>query len=253
MTLSPEDIERKVFKQEFRGYNQEEVDTFLDRIVDRMVELVRERDLLTSRLREAERTASERVARVEAFAEERINEIEQRAHEAMESERLLKRALLTAERAADETLSQASAEAEQTLAHAGTRADQLLSEARQEAEELLADARRQAAAMIAEARERATRAQESSRFELDRIQRTVAEFTRLRDEYCDRVRATVQEQLSRFEEAGEVPQVPAQLIDLTKVSQPSWPDLGEWEVSGEPDAYVASDAGVVDHARSASE
>jgi DivIVA domain-containing protein len=243
MTLSPEDIERKVFKQEFRGYNQEEVDTFLDRIVDRMVELIREHDLLTSRLREAERLAGERVARVEAFAEERIAEIEQRAHEAMESERLLKRALLTAERAADETLAQATTEAEQTLMHATTQAEQTLGEARREADQILMDARRQSGQMLADARQRASKAQESSRFEFERIQRTVAEFTRLRDEYRDRVRATVGEHLARFEQAGDLPHVPAQLIDLTKLPSPNWPDLGEWEPNGEQDSYVGADAG----------
>jgi DivIVA domain-containing protein len=243
MTLSPEDIERKVFKQEFRGYNQEDVDTFLDRIVDRMVELQRERDLLTSRLRESERLASERVARVEAFAEERIAEIEQRAHEAMEGERLLKRALLTAERAADETLAQATAEADQARSSAAAEADQLLSDARREAEEILADARRQSAQMLADARTRASKAQESSRFEFDRIQRTVAEFTRLRDEYRDRVRATVTDHLAKIEQAGDLPPVPAQLIDLTKLPAPNWPDLREWDGSGDAEVYVGADAG----------
>jgi DivIVA domain-containing protein len=243
MTLTPEDIERKVFKQEFRGYDQEEVDTFLDRIVDRMVELIRECDLLTARVQEAERQTHERVAQVEAYAQERIAEVETRASEAIQNERLLKRALLTAERVADQTLTEANAQAEEILARASTEAERILDEARREAEELIGDARHEAAQTLAEAKEYAGRVEESYRCEFDRIQRTVTEFNQLRDEYRDRVRAILNEHLARFDQAGDLPETPASLIDLAKVSRPDFPRLPDWEPEGGQGAYAGVEAG----------
>lgn len=249
MTLTPEDIERKVFKQEFRGYHQEEVDTFLDSVVDRMVELIRERDLLSARVAEAERQADERIARAQAFADERIAEISAKAAEAIENEQLLKRALVTAERAAGEMLSQAKVHADQALAQATTKAERLVGEARREAEQALASARSQATEMLAEARGRAEQSQESQRFEFDRIRRTVTDFTRLRDEYRDRVRAALHEQLERFEQAGDLPDVPAHLIDLSQVCPAVGTELADWRLGSGQDAY----AGNGDLSRSSSE
>lgn len=110
MTLSPEDVERQVFKERFRGYDQDEVDRFLDRVSARIGDLIRERDELTDKTRELEREASE----------------------VGESQQLLQRTLLAAQRSADETIDEARATAEQTL-----------EDARRQAEEIVAGAHRQ--------------------------------------------------------------------------------------------------------------
>jgi DivIVA domain-containing protein len=225
VSLTPEDVERKVFKQEFRGYSQAEVDNFLDLVTERLIELGRERDLLLTRLRDAERHANERVARVEAYAEERIAEIEKRASEAIEAENHLKRALVTAERAAADTLQTAQENAEETLVQANAQADQILAAARREADQILGDAHRQAATMLADARKATMQAQETCRYEIDRIQRTVATFTTLRDDYRGRVRRVLEEHLEQFDKAGELPEVPSQLIDHASISEPTWTDM----------------------------
>ncbi len=246
MSLTPEDVERKVFKQEFRGYSQAEVDTFLDLVTERLGELGRERDLLLTRLRDAEHHANERVARVEAYAEERIAEIEKRASEAIETEQHLKRALVTAERAAAETLQsaqakagealeQANAQADQTLTEARREAEQTLGEARREADQILGDAHQQAATMLVDVRKRMAEAQETCRSEVDRIQRTVTTFTKLRDEYRDRVRGVVEEYLAWFDKAGELPDVPTQLVEFAKVSEPTWTDMSDPNMMDPPD------------------
>jgi len=248
VSLTPEDVERKVFKQEFRGYSQAEVDAFLDLVTERLIELGRERDLVLTRLRDAERHGSERVARVEAYAEERIAEIEKRASEAIETERHLKRALVTAERAADETiqnaqikaedtLEQANAQADQTLTEARREAEQTLSEARREADQILGDAHQQAAAMLADMRKHTAQAQKACRSEIDRIQRTVKTFTTLRDEYRDRVRGAVEEYLAMFDKAGEPPEVPQQLIDLATISEPTWTEVPDKSIIGSAKAF----------------
>jgi DivIVA domain-containing protein len=257
VTLTPEDVERKVFKQEFRGYSQVEVDTFLDLVTESLIELGRERDLLLTRLRDAERHANERVVRVEAYAEERIAEIEKRAAEAIETEQHLKRALVTAERAADErlqsaqvkadeTLLQASAQADQTLTEARRETEEMLSEARREADQILGDAHRQAAAMLVDIRKRTTQAQETCRSEVDRIQRTVASFMTLRDEYRNHVRGVVEEYLARFDEAGELPEVPPQLLDFANISEPTWTDISDRHVAGASEAREVRNGGSPD-------
>lgn len=97
MPLGPEDVERQIFKEKIRGYDMEEVDAFLDRVVERMRELVEERDRLA---REVQTTAT--------------------GGEPAESEDadLLRRTLVTAQRAADQTLEEARAEADRLLADA---------------------------------------------------------------------------------------------------------------------------------------
>lgn len=107
MSLTPEEIEHQVFKERFRGYDQDEVDRFLDTVSERIGQLLRERDELADRLRETERRSSE----------------------AKESETLLQRALVTAQRAADETIDEARATAEQTIDDARRQAEQILAEA----------------------------------------------------------------------------------------------------------------------------
>lgn len=113
MSLTPDDIENQVFKERFRGYDQDEVDAFLDRVTARITELTRERDGLRERLADVERQAAE----------------------AGESGRLLQRTLLAAQRTADETIDEARATAEQTLEDARHRAEEIIDEAREQVHE----------------------------------------------------------------------------------------------------------------------
>src|SRR3712207_8382458 len=80
MPLTAADVEAQVFREKFKGYDQDEVDAFLDRVSDRLNELERERDEAVSRMQAVEADAAE----------------------AIEAERLLKRTLITAQRTADE-------------------------------------------------------------------------------------------------------------------------------------------------------
>lgn len=113
MSLTPDDIEHQVFKERFRGYDQDEVDRFLDRVAQRIGELTRERDELA----------------------ERVDELERQSGQVVESEKLLQRALLTAQRTADETIDEARATAEQTIEDARREADALIAEAHRRIDE----------------------------------------------------------------------------------------------------------------------
>jgi cell division initiation protein len=91
--LTPEDIEHQVFKERFRGYDQDEVDRFLDRLAGRITELERERDLLADRVRA----------------------LTGRAGDTAGPEALLERTVLAAQRTADEAVAEARGLAEQAI------------------------------------------------------------------------------------------------------------------------------------------
>lgn len=179
MSLTPEDIEHQVFKERFRGYDQDEVDRFLDRVSEGLSELTRERDHLA----------------------ERVRALEGRAGEKSESEKLLQRTLVSAQRAADETVAEARANAEQTV-----------QDAREQAQEILADAHRQVdenARRVAEDEQRALEV-------LAYVRRAVDEFARFRREYRQQVEGFIAEQLSVFDRIGELPDVPDGLRSLAE-------------------------------------
>ncbi len=197
MTLTPEDIERQVFKERFRGYDQDEVDRFLDQLSERIVELTQERDRLAEQLLEAQQQSSE----------------------AVEAERLLKRTLVAAQRTADETVAEARTQAEQALAGAREQADQVLAQARVEADELLDEARRRAEELLTDARREAAYEREQARANADAVRRAVEQLRRFRGEYRERVRAVIAEQLDFLDRVGDVPEPPPALDELASVAR----------------------------------
>lgn len=125
--------------------------------------------------------------RDEALA--RAEALESRTGDTDEAD-LLKRTLMTAERAAQHTLAEARDEAEQLLAEAREAADRLVEQARADADAEREQARRGA----------------------DRIRQAVGDLRAFRDDYLDRVRSVVAEQLSMLERMSDIPEMPP-LID----------------------------------------
>lgn len=249
MSLNPSDIESHRFREAFRGYDKDDVDEFLDRVADRINDLIAERSRL----------------------EQRVAQVEEDAAESFEAERLLKRTLITAQRTADETVAEAREEAERMRADAerhalqvrdeaeahavGVRqqADEYAADVRQDADqraaEAVADARERAAAAVDDAQQRAatvlSEAQEraaaivgdaeraadhdrrTAREELERVQRAVADLERYRLEYRERVRGVVAEQLAALDRIGELPQVPEKLARLPQRTAESLGGDGE--------------------------
>ena len=123
MPVRPEDIQNKKFKVVRgigKGYDEVEVDSFLDEIEVELSRVLEENASLRERLEAA----------LNAPAPQPV---------ASEAEEMLRRTLLLAQRTADETVAQAQAEAERTT-----------SEARQTATALVEAARAQSAAATAE-------------------------------------------------------------------------------------------------------
>jgi DivIVA domain-containing protein len=179
MSLTPQDIQRD-FKERFRGYDPDEVDEHLARLADRLVSLQQERDQLIDRLRDAERSGAAGGG----------------GNGALESERLLKRTLIAAEQTADRVVSEAESEAERVVGDARRRADELLASARSAADREWREARDGA----------------------DRVRRAVAHLRAFRDDYTERVRSAIAEQLAVLDRVGDLPEIPSSVERLGTLS-----------------------------------
>jgi DivIVA domain-containing protein len=178
MSLTPQEIQRD-FKERFRGYDPDEVDEHLARLADRMVSLQQERDQLIERLRDAERSGAA-----------------SNNNGTLESERLLKRTLIAAEQTADRVVSEAEGEAERVVGDARRRADELLASARSAADREWREARDGA----------------------DRVRRAVAHLRAFRDDYTERVRSAIAEQLAVLDRVGDLPEIPSSVERLGTLS-----------------------------------
>jgi DivIVA domain-containing protein len=197
--LSPQDIEAQVFREKFKGYDQDEVDAFLDRVADRLTELVREREELLAR-----------VERVEADAAESI-----------EAERLLKRTLITAQRTADETVAEAVAQANTAIAEAEQRAQQIVSDAQSRAGEIISEAERRAGDLVAQTHREIEQRRMATEADLARVRQAIGDLQRFRVEYRDRVRAAVAEQLALLDRADDIPEIPPDVARQAHLDEPA--------------------------------
>src|SRR5690606_11017723 len=104
MKITPLDIQQQRFRQQFRGYDTKEVDTFLEMLANELAELTREANLLRDELR--------------------LKEQELAAYR--ERERSIQETLHMAQRIRGESQEQAKEEAELILRQAEQEAEKLL-------------------------------------------------------------------------------------------------------------------------------
>src|SRR3954468_7759840 len=131
MPLTPEDVQNKRFAvTRFRpGYDEDEVDAFLDEVETELTRLLQENGKLRTQGAPAP-TAPEPTKPAEAAPAQPEGESGQEA---------ALRTLLLAQRTADEAVSQARKEAEQLLSEARTKANKLEQEAREQQATTMAD------------------------------------------------------------------------------------------------------------------
>ncbi len=122
MNVTAREINEKQFRDAWRGYNQEEVDNFLDKVSETL----------------------EAVQRENSSLRDRNHALEQSVATSREAEEMLKKTLVTAQRAAEEAIGKAKAKAEQLVAEAERRARGANEEARKIIEKAEDDARRKA-------------------------------------------------------------------------------------------------------------
>ncbi len=171
MPLTPADVHNVAFSKPpigKRGYNEDEVDAFLDLVEAELTRLIEENSDLRQRVSELDQELA--TCRASAGTQatgaiplyqpepEPVREVATPAPaaEAVTEEQHLKaaRVLSLAQDTADRLTSTARAESEKLMADARANADQILSEARQTAETTVADARQRADAMLADAQTR---------------------------------------------------------------------------------------------------
>jgi DivIVA domain-containing protein len=154
MDLTARDVHEKQFHDAWRGYNQEEVDDFLDKIAEALDRLRRENDSLRSR----------------------ISDLDQVVATSRDTESMLKKTLVSAQKAAEDALQNAKARAEQLI----TEADERMQRANEEARERVRAAEE-------EARERVSAAEEEARRKRADAERERAEKTRALDSSIDQL------------------------------------------------------------------
>lgn len=111
MALTPEEIEQHAFRERFRGYDPDEVDAFLDRVVGALRAVERERDAALAAREEVQQQAGE-------------------------SETLLRDTLVNAQRTAEQTLADARADADRIRERAHEQAARIVADAQERAREV---------------------------------------------------------------------------------------------------------------------
>ena len=192
MKLTPLDIRRNEFARAWRGFNREEVESFLTMVADEVEGLIGENRDLSRRLAELEKEIAE----------------------FREMERTLTETLVQAQRAADDTKESTEREAEVIKREARVRADQTVDTARIEADRLLMEARRQAHATLEDARRKAYEAIETARRGAEKTLATAREeasvveqqtilLARRRDAFLSHMRGYLQGQIDALETLGQ--------------------------------------------------
>lgn len=154
--ITVNDIREKEFGSQKHGYNEDQVDEFLDEISDQMEELIKENRSLLSQLDEAKAAAAAAgaqaaSAQAEVAAAAPVQEVPQQAAPAGQPaldepsyfknlESTLRETLLSAQRIADNTVAEARTKAKEMVSSAEDQAKQLLSSANEKAEQISKDA-----------------------------------------------------------------------------------------------------------------
>jgi DivIVA domain-containing protein len=154
--LTPADVSSKLFSRGMRGYNMEEVDTFLDEVEEELTRLLRENNELRQRAESAAALAGSGPVASGAAAPAAAPVAAPVAPG--EGQEAALRTLLLAQRTADTAIAEARAEAEE-----------LVAKARAEAEATTESSRKQAEQAVTSARSEAERARTSAKAEADRL------------------------------------------------------------------------------------
>ncbi|MEH1011525.1 DivIVA domain-containing protein [Micromonospora sp. CPCC 206060] len=225
MPLTPADVHNVAFKKPpigKRGYDEEEVDAFLDEVERELARLIEENNELRAQVERGGRGGApagpgadprlaaelndvkaqlDRVQRDKAAAEQAARamqaELEQMRAQggpggAGDGEQQALRVLMMAQRTADDHVSDARREA-----------DQLLSEARSKAEEVTREARAKADALERDARQRHQEAMGGLDAKRTALQKHIEELKQFEREYRTRLKAYLESQLRDLGARGQ--------------------------------------------------
>jgi DivIVA domain-containing protein len=215
MPLTPADVRNKQFSTtRLRpGYDEEEVDAFLDEIEAALDELIQENEELKAKLTEALRGRPPVSLSPQAdvpdmmMPEAMRHEPERRPEPVMmapmkpveDNMDTAARVLALAQQTADQAIADARREADETLGRARREADDILTKARRQAEQVTSDARARAESLERDAQERHRQAMGSLVQSREELERRVDDLRAFEREYRSRLKAYLEGQLRDLE------------------------------------------------------
>jgi DivIVA domain-containing protein len=228
MPLTPADVRNKQFSTtRLRpGYDEEEVDAFLDEVEAELDRLIQENEELRAKLAEVLRggkmaapLTSPHMDSPELMPSEPLRvEPERRPEPMMKSSAednmdTAARVLALAQQTADQAIADARREADETLSRARREADDLLTKARRQSEQITSDARARAESLERDAQERHRQAMGSLVQSREELERRVDDLRAFEREYRSRLKAYLEGQLRDLEagaaDSGVFPAVTA--------------------------------------------
>jgi DivIVA domain-containing protein len=156
MPLTPADVHNVVFKKPpigKRGYDEDEVDAFLDVVEAELARLIEENNELRATAGRGGARVEEAPASVAAPAPPVQQPAAQQPRE--DDSARASRMLALATETADRYVNEAKTQAEQMLTGAKTNSERLMTDARSKSEQMVAEAKHRAESMVGDARTRA--------------------------------------------------------------------------------------------------
>src|SRR5256885_8372346 len=259
MPLTPADVRNKQFSTtRLRpGYDEEEVDAFLDEVEGELDRLIQENEELRAKLAECLRGGKSAVpalssplqdSKQEMMAPERL-EPERRQPEPVmmggmphieDNMDTAARVLSLAQQTADQAIADARREADETLGRARREADEVLTKARRQAEQITGDARARAESLERDAQERHRQAMGSLVQTREELERRVDDLRAFEREYRSRFKAYL-EGLLRDLEAGAADTGGVRAMGAGPQSVPT--AMRSDVRNGQPGAAAPADAG----------
>ncbi|SRR6266487_3422840 len=215
MPLTPADVRNKQFSTtRLRpGYDEEEVDAFLDEVEAELDRLIQENEELRAKLAEVLRGGKMPAALSSPHldggpdlmsSEPMRMEPERRSEPMMtrsteDNMDTAARVLALAQQTADQAIADARREADETLSRARREADDLLTKARRQSEQITSDARARAESLERDAQERHRQAMGSLVQSREELERRVDDLRAFEREYRSRLKAYLEGQLRDLE------------------------------------------------------
>jgi DivIVA domain-containing protein len=220
MPLTPADVRNKQFSTtRLRpGYDEEEVDAFLDEVEAELDRLIQENEELRAKLAEVLRGGAKPgiPALSSPLSDPKPDMMmpeppqERRQSEPMMMDRMhhhpvednmdtAARVLSLAQQTADQAIADARREADETLGRARREADEVLTKARRQAEQITGDARARAESLERDAQERHRQAMGSLVQQREELERRVDDLRAFEREYRSRLKAYLEGQLRDLE------------------------------------------------------
>jgi DivIVA domain-containing protein len=217
MPLTPADVRNKQFSTtRLRpGYDEEEVDAFLDEVEVELDRLIQENEELRAKLAESLRGGKVPMSALSSPLAESAPEMMAPEPPRPEPERMPEpprmmppvednmdtaaRVLALAQQTADQAIADARREADETLGRARREADDILGKARRQAEQITSDARARAESLERDAQERHRQAMGSLVQQREELERRVDDLRAFEREYRSRLKAYLEGQMRDLE------------------------------------------------------